>query len=548
MDPPIHATLYLYLEPPSADSLSSAGLPLFDKVYEPDDGHRGWAPVYVGQTLQTLRNRHLQHRWWGENKKGQRATRFDIELAKNDTLRLVVLEQSVFHPSMRQQAHEWMDEREKHYIQLHQTYVSDDPVQMKRGLNMDEGGRQSERGLQLLAASRKIELIKWTDTIIPACLLVYNDGKGDLNKVKQDYKCPRTRYGLGAKLTKLRCGGYIPTRFRDMLFGMMGLSLENKNAQIEEKRWVPRMQAFELFVHTYKHARVPDNYVCPVTKEKLGRATHNIRSSHTPIPMRFYHRLVAVLKFSFEHQKKALQQSRYTHTYMPAFEWYNDTYKNVDVGYSFECPTTPSCPTPGLKLGCLVYRIRKKHTSIPDLFRHRLLTELRLNLALPGRTQEDRDMEEMEKFVAQHKHANVPWGWPGSTQMKVPLGKRVIQWRHHCVPGVTISARHCQSLIYKHAFMFSCTNLAVHVYKCLQQTDPDFPLETLRTADPWAPQPTPVEAQMNRLLSIVAARHPTWLATADHVPFGKKPLDVKARYRKDVAKALASKTLGKRKR
>jgi hypothetical protein len=174
--------------------------------------------------------------------------------------------------------------------------------------------------------------------------------------------------------------------------------------------------------------------------------------------------------------------------------------------------------------------------------------------SIEDKTQEEAlAMEEMEKFVAQHKHANVPGGWPGSTQMKVPLGKRVIQWRHHCVPGVTISARHCQSLIYKHAFMFSCTNLAVHVYKCLQQTDPDFPLETLRTADPWAPQPTPVEAQMNRLLSIVAERHPTWLATAgpkrsDQVPFGKKPLDVKARYRKDVAKAVASKTLGKRKR
>ncbi len=117
-------------------------------------------PIYVGQTLQELRDRDRQHL----NHKGSEHS-FD-RIYTHDTkgqFTLHTLETNEFPAGADAEAAAWMDERETHCIAHHGTY---DPTGC-RGRNQTPGGQKGAATACRLA-KRRAACIKWRTEYMPA--------------------------------------------------------------------------------------------------------------------------------------------------------------------------------------------------------------------------------------------------------------------------------------------------------------------------------------------------------------------------------------------
>jgi hypothetical protein len=524
------ATLYLYLDPPVDFSVPVQ----LGTRYDPEGEHRGWRPVYVGQTIQPLAIRDRQHR-------RDSRTNFDKEYTETSNMQLVVLEERAMTQPKDTGMLVWLDEREVYYIKHFRTY--------EQGLNFTRGGGQLPKALAYIDAALKRQQIRWTaENGIMAAVRHAKATQPDGVNVSKKYTCFLTKLPLGKLLFKSRSRlHYVPKEcYRELV--ELGWDL----AGLRHHKWYKPnglLTAFRSHSVKYGHINVRQDYVCPLTCINLGIRVRCIRRNDLHIPEECEHEMRQELHF-WDSDAEYDWLNPVTGK-MVAFRYAHKQLGHIDVLQTYRCPITKH------KLGMVVSNLRAKakgdmsKTKVPKECHHELCVELRFYWKHEDRVPEDAKWEGPHGYLAaarlfyrKWQHLNVPQSF-SCKLTQVRLGAKMTAIRYGQMPP------ECMRELREKHFMFSPTNLFKHVYMCLQYDMPEVKQEDVRALDPWNAQVTPAEARLaaaiRRLLEEVSEQHPIWVQKADtrtFVPFGKKPLDVQQRYLADRQKAVS--ILGKR--
>ncbi len=298
-------------------------------------------PIYVGQTLQELRDRDRQHL----NRKGSEHS-FD-RIYTHDTkgqFTLQTLETNEFPTGADAEADAWMDEREAYWIAHHGTY---DPTGC-RGRNQTPGGQKGAATACRLA-QRRAACIKWRTEYMPT-FRAWHAQHGTLRHIPD-----RGHPTLGYLVKSIRAGKTaVPDTCRAELEAMGFVWC------VQQAKWeLDYMPAFREW-HA-EHETLRD--IPAKGHPTLGSLVDDIRTGNTAVPDACRAELDA-MGFVW-----CVQQARWELDYMPAFRAWHAEHKTLrDI---------PDRGHPTLKY--LVKDIRTWHSSdgeagsaVPDAYRAEL--------------------------------------------------------------------------------------------------------------------------------------------------------------------------------
>tara|TARA_Y100000741_G_scaffold237075_1_gene181417 strand:+ start:10079 stop:11662 length:1584 start_codon:yes stop_codon:yes gene_type:complete len=372
----ICAKVYAYCEATTVAAIEADVFPQYDPTVH-------GRPVYIGQTIQTLKDRdrdHLSHK----------LTNFDRSYRNKSQYILVLLVERYFfaaevndnfkyetlHP-----AGVWMDYWEQIYISKFDTYYN--------GFNMTKGGQGRGWLVLMREATAAHTLIRFRDVYMPAFRKYYKD-MGHVN-------APGSHPILGALLRRIRCGDtQIPPHFEEELH-LMSLDLSNQKIAKRDSNWEKHMRNFRDY---YQHM---GNVNAPKIHPTLGNLVDHIRSGHTQVPLHFEQELFS-MGFDLRNQHFVERDKRWKEKYMPAFREYYNKAQHLNV----------PCAHPNL--GSLIHQIRQGNTQIPPQCKEELFSmglDLR-NQQIVKRDNkwEDEYMPAFRKYYQDVGHINVPQGFP----------------------------------------------------------------------------------------------------------------------------------------
>ena len=264
-------TIYAYCPTKTPKDWHKKEIPYYDPTIHEN-------PAYVGITIREVLTRDGEH--LRENK-----TKFDQEYISRDKFQLVLLETKTVPKAVNDKdykketlepAAKWMDEREKHYIKLYDTY--------KNGLNCTEGG-VSGCMIALKEAKARQSYINFRDIHMPRCQECY-DKRRTINITRGDTEFPDV-----AKLVNNMRTGHteIPYEFKDKL-RQLGFDDRNQKDVKYNKDWKNiYMPAIKTYSRKYGHINIPRRNT---EFSKTGELFHNIRTGQNTVPDKFRQQLI----------------------------------------------------------------------------------------------------------------------------------------------------------------------------------------------------------------------------------------------------------------
>jgi hypothetical protein len=256
--------------------------------------------VYVGQTMQTLKERDKQHL-------AGRKQEFDKVYTSKSKFELKALEKKTFTANIQSKSEwtrfiksygEWMDEREKYYIKHYDTYV--DPIKFQEKwldtqwdkLNRDPGGQGLERHVRNAQSAFERSLNTFRTKYWPAMQAFLETeraklpcGTPSLMMVEQNERI------IGILIINIRRGNTSVPAFYKKLMLEHGHVDNWVKGMWEHVRW----PSIEAFLKT-KRAKLPVSgtpslMMANQRKDEIGKLIVDIRDGHTSVPA-FYKKML----------------------------------------------------------------------------------------------------------------------------------------------------------------------------------------------------------------------------------------------------------------
>ena len=336
----IRAKVYAYCE------VGSTPIPTADAYPRHDLSIHG-RPVYVGQTIQELKERDSQHL-------ASSLSTFDRDYTSRSQYIMVLLSERHFAAAEKEEdfkeetlhpAGEWMDYCETTYISTFDTFHT--------GLNRTKGGQGRGWLVAMSEAIAKATYLRFLTVYMPAFRKYYEDHKEDRHA-----NAPYSHPILGSLIDHIRSGDTrIPPQFEEELLTGMGLDLRDQTIVERDRKWEEKyMPAFRKYYEDHKEDRHAN---APQTHTILGSLISSIRSGLTRMPPQFEEELLTDMGLDLRDQKIVERDRRWEEEYMPAFRKYYEDHKE-----------TRHANAPGTHpiLGKLISNIRSANTRIPPHF------------------------------------------------------------------------------------------------------------------------------------------------------------------------------------
>tara|TARA_B110001450_G_C17641648_1_gene489535 strand:+ start:266 stop:2014 length:1749 start_codon:yes stop_codon:yes gene_type:complete len=366
----IHAKVYAYCTV-KVLTIGADTFPQYDPIVH-------GKPVYVGQTIQNLRERDKQHLSY-------KITNFDRHYTNPSQYILVILAERRFAAAEKDKdfkdetlhpAGAWMDYWETRYISEFDTYLN--------GWNRTKGGQGRGWLVTMREAQAAYTFARFRDVYMPAFR--------DFYKKETHVNAPRSHPILGIPIHGIRRGNTtIPPQFEDELLSM-GFDMRNQHIVQRDKRWEEEyMPAFRDFYEDKKHINPPANE--PI----IGHLVSSIRYGTSSIPPHFEDELFS-MGFDMRNQRIVQHDNMWEKEYMPTFRNY---YRNK--GHINDSTI-------------LIYNIRSGNTSIPPQFEEELFS-MGFDMHNQHIVQRDKRWEEeympaFRDYYKKNTHINPPANEP----------------------------------------------------------------------------------------------------------------------------------------
>ena len=498
----IRAKVYAYCE------VGSTPIPTADAYPRHDLSIHG-RPVYVGQTIQELKERDSQHL-------ASSLSTFDRDYTSRSQYIMVLLSERHFAAAEKEEdfkeetlhpAGEWMDYCETTYISTFDTFHT--------GLNRTKGGQGRGWLVAMSEAIAKATYLRFLTVYMPAFRKYYEDHKEDRHA-----NAPYSHPILGRLISSIRSGlTRIPPQFEEELLTDMGLDLRDQTIVERDRKWGEEyMPAFRTYYEDHKETRHAN---APYSHPILGSLIDHIRSGDTRIPPQFEEELLTGMGLDLRDQTIVERDRKWEEKYMPAFRKYYEDHKE---------DRHANAPQTHTILGSLISSIRSGLTRMPPQFEEELLTDMGLDLRDQKIVERDRRWEEeympaFRKYYEDHKetrHANAPGTHP-------ILGKLISNIRS----ANTRIPPHFEEEMRRMQLLLCYENLARHVMRTLHRTVGC--IETDVEAKQVLEEATKMHALLSSLRAGIKGRPALLKAGLFQLPFGKTPLgDGVARFVADM--------------
>ncbi len=254
--------------------------------------------VYVGQTMQTLKQRDKQHL-------AGRKQEFEKVYTSKSKFELKALEKKTFTANIQSKSEwtrfiksygEWMDEREKYYIKHYDTYV--DPIKFQEKwletqwdkLNRDPGGQGLAQHVRIAHSAFKRSLNKFRTKYWPAMQAFLETERAKLPcGTPSLMMVERKESIIGILINGIRTGNTsVPALYKKKM--LEHGYVDNHSEGMWKQVYIPLVEAF---LET-KEAKLPVSGTpallmkkMNIRKDKISILLNHIRTGHSSLPARY---------------------------------------------------------------------------------------------------------------------------------------------------------------------------------------------------------------------------------------------------------------------